>query len=197
MKSFKLFSLLLVTGLLFVLTQSCEEAENLLNDPCDDITCQNGGTCDSGTCDCPDGFSGTNCEIEDLCITNPIVCENGGTANADCTACDCAAGFSGDNCETHCSENLIGTYKVTEGGTSFCNVDKYIIAEGATSNSVIIDFLTEDGTIFLAESNSLNEDCTTITYTGPNNAWTGTISFDGNKLTDEQTSGCTFVAEKQ
>ena len=31
-------------------------------DACEDVTCQNGGTCDDGTCICADGYSGTNCE---------------------------------------------------------------------------------------------------------------------------------------
>ncbi|MEM7657090.1 MAG: calcium-binding EGF-like domain-containing protein [Bacteroidota bacterium] len=33
-------------------------------DPCADITCENGGTCVEGTCNCADGFEGTTCETE-------------------------------------------------------------------------------------------------------------------------------------
>lgn len=49
------------------------------SDPCDDISCENGGNCDDGTCICEDGYSGENCEIENrqafLGIwTGPIVC---------------------------------------------------------------------------------------------------------------------------
>ncbi|MBK7855786.1 MAG: calcium-binding EGF-like domain-containing protein [Bacteroidetes bacterium] len=32
------------------------------DDPCEDVTCQNGGTCDEGTCICAAGYEGTNCE---------------------------------------------------------------------------------------------------------------------------------------
>jgi len=30
--------------------------------PCDNTTCENGGVCVSGDCDCPEGFSGSTCE---------------------------------------------------------------------------------------------------------------------------------------
>ncbi len=33
-------------------------------DSCEDISCLNDGVCVEGTCICPDGFSGPNCEIE-------------------------------------------------------------------------------------------------------------------------------------
>ena len=32
--------------------------------PCESIVCQNGGTCEEGTCICPDWYEGTSCEIE-------------------------------------------------------------------------------------------------------------------------------------
>jgi len=32
-------------------------------DACSGVTCQNGGTCASGTCTCPTGYQGTNCQI--------------------------------------------------------------------------------------------------------------------------------------
>jgi hypothetical protein len=35
-------------------------------DPCKGISCQNGATCRDGICDCPNGFSGIYCEVNDL-----------------------------------------------------------------------------------------------------------------------------------
>jgi len=32
------------------------------NDPCKGVTCQNGGTCQSGSCNCPAGYSGSSCQ---------------------------------------------------------------------------------------------------------------------------------------
>lgn len=32
-------------------------------DGCEDIVCQNGGVCVEGDCQCPDGYSGPNCEV--------------------------------------------------------------------------------------------------------------------------------------
>ena len=50
-------------------------------DPCENVECFNGGTCNEGSCDCIDGYTGTNCEIEPDCndskpCTSPKQCEN-------------------------------------------------------------------------------------------------------------------------
>lgn len=34
-------------------------------DPCEDVNCSNGGTCNEGTCACPEGFSGPECRTAD------------------------------------------------------------------------------------------------------------------------------------
>ncbi len=84
--------LLLVCSVLF-LSQSCKD------DTCPETNCNTGvintETC---VCDCPTGFSGTNCETEDLCVTQSVDCKNGGTC-IDGT-CDCPDGYIGTNCET-------------------------------------------------------------------------------------------------
>jgi len=33
-------------------------------DPCENVSCLNGGTCANGTCNCPEGFTGSDCSQE-------------------------------------------------------------------------------------------------------------------------------------
>ncbi|MCB0567933.1 MAG: hypothetical protein H6573_32215 [Lewinellaceae bacterium] len=56
MKNVILFALLI--GILTGMSSCIEE------DPCMDVYCENGGTCDEGRCDCPEGFTGAYCETE-------------------------------------------------------------------------------------------------------------------------------------
>ncbi|HKK87687.1 MAG TPA: hypothetical protein VJ917_02475, partial [Saprospiraceae bacterium] len=62
-KSILLLFAIIATGLTVF---SCSDDSDEV-DPCENISCLNGGTCEDGTCDCPEGFSGTNCAEEDLC----------------------------------------------------------------------------------------------------------------------------------
>jgi len=39
-------------------------------DKCKDVTCQNGGACTDGTCSCPSGFEGANCETASTVISD-------------------------------------------------------------------------------------------------------------------------------
>jgi len=89
----KLFIFLL--GLLFIGTfTTCENEDEPIENPCDQINCLNGGYCSNGLCNCPDGYAGGNCQI-DLCGT--VNCQNGGICvNGDC---ECLIGFSGTNCQ--------------------------------------------------------------------------------------------------
>lgn len=73
-------------------------------DECDDIVCQNGGTCDNGICDCPSGFFGDNCEsITDPCAN--VLCE----ADQVCDNGECV-------CDDTQSDSLIdGVFVINEG----------------------------------------------------------------------------------
>ncbi|CAJ0966313.1 unnamed protein product [Ranitomeya imitator] len=81
----------------------------LYKDPCVNISCQNGGTCESeglnATCACVSGFMGRHCELyKDPCVN--ISCHNGGTCESEGmnATCVCASGFIGEECEIDVNE---------------------------------------------------------------------------------------------
>jgi hypothetical protein len=46
------------------LTFNACEKDPALTDPCYNITCFNDGVCANGLCNCPDGYSGSDCSVE-------------------------------------------------------------------------------------------------------------------------------------
>ena len=78
-------------------------------DPCSNVACLNGGTCISGTCDCPSGYSGLNCQDFDPCYN--ITCLNGGTCLNG--SCDCPTGYTGIDCSVLLTPISMTITKVT------------------------------------------------------------------------------------
>lgn len=75
-------------------------------DECDDINCGANGTCVDGTCQCDEGFSGSNCEIN---VCDTVDCgDNGSCVNGDC---ECDTGYEGASCETEAREKYVGNYQ--------------------------------------------------------------------------------------
>ncbi len=56
----KLFLGVAVVAALALTVNSCKKTD----DPCSGITCQNGGTCNNGSCSCATGYEGSRCETE-------------------------------------------------------------------------------------------------------------------------------------
>jgi len=87
MKLLQLFFLALLLGLFI----GCG------SDLCEDVEC-GPGDCFEGICNCPDGFSGVNCEIEE--------CFGVGCVNGDCDpqteTCNCYPNYYGEGCDILC-----------------------------------------------------------------------------------------------
>lgn len=97
---FLIFSLLLLSG--------CTDDD----DPCEAIVCLNGGTCESGVCDCPQGYSGVQCEVFDAC--EEVVCFNDGTCVNG--VCDCAEGYTGPSCASQIIPQSISISRIDVTG---------------------------------------------------------------------------------
>jgi len=162
-------------------TQSCSDA-------CDDVTCLNGGTCDEGDCDCPEGFIGDDCGTNLCENTN---CRNGGVqviTATDCT-CDCAAatGYEGDDCNTEMRAKFMGTYSVSEG----CTSGNYSFSSTITGSSSDVSNILI-GNFYDSFSNpviaSVNGTDLTIALQDPDNnnievSGSGSINADGTIVT--------------
>lgn len=84
--------ILFLFAIAFALT-TCKKSSE---DKCAGKSCLNGGVCNDGTCNCPGGYSGPNCETHDPCYG--ITCLHGGTcANG---ICNCPPGYGGSDCGT-------------------------------------------------------------------------------------------------
>lgn len=137
MKDINFFFFLLSICILTFLTESCSPMDE---DMCSAMECNTGTlnqeTC---TCDCPEGFSGTNCETEDFCVTQNVICENEGTC-VDGT-CECPEGYSGTSCEIEDRAQFIGDYNVSD----FCDfgMSSYNISI-TDSSSTITEIIIEN-----------------------------------------------------
>lgn len=75
------------TTLLLIIGTVTSCTNNKPEDPCLAKICKNGGSCVMGTCDCPNGFSGDSCEINNrdrvLGVYNSVV--NSGSSYCNTT----------------------------------------------------------------------------------------------------------------
>ena len=92
--------------------------------------CQNSGVCNDNTlsavkmtCTCSDYYTGKSCEIPPICVSNPGICQNGGSCtslSSTSYTCVCANGYSGDNCEIPPPCNSIFTNPCNVANTQEC-----------------------------------------------------------------------------
>jgi hypothetical protein len=77
--------------------------------------CLNGGICDGVGCNCPDGYSGSSCEVKlDPCAGSQCGDHGHCILNAGNALCICDDGYEGTNCEKLWSEKFLGTFSVSE-----------------------------------------------------------------------------------
>lgn len=127
--------------LLSVMAAGCKKEE----DPCEGISCQNGGSCVSGTCNCVNGYTGEFCQTApNPCAT--ITCLNGG--NCVSGACICQPGFSGANCGqvVPASALIVNSINVTRfpqtdggGGWDLTSGPEVYITIETSTGSVVFD----------------------------------------------------------
>jgi hypothetical protein len=94
--------ILLLLSICFLTITGCKR------DECESTNCLNGGICVDGTCECPAGYNGTNCEIFDQCFN--VTCLNGG--NCVNGSCNCPEGFSGSDCSQQVAPQKIRVSKI-------------------------------------------------------------------------------------
>lgn len=87
---------------------TCFSISSCVADRCKDFDCRNGGECIDDGCECPSGFSGPRCEVEDKCVTENVSCLNGGECEDG--DCECSFWYEGESCETSILEQVLGTY---------------------------------------------------------------------------------------
>ncbi len=138
---------------LALLAPACKD-DDTPADACASVTCENGGTCADGTCFCPDGFSGPNCEVEDPCheanTTNEWGYDNFGGPSCWNDVC-CGTGCTGNQ---QSPINIVGAVPKTDapelllfgGETKTIIVNKGHTIEFEQEPGSFLEFgLTENG----------------------------------------------------
>lgn len=181
MKKINLLMIALVGALTLTLT-SCDE--------CKDVTCDNGGTCAEGNCECTDTFYGDACEVE---------CVNGTYADG---TCGCDAGYEGEACTVESREQFFGTY--SSDYTSVCDVTGSSTATDlttsfATSSSatdkMLIDLVGVSLTATVDETNFtiVEETKDEYTYTGSGSISGSVVSWTLNEYDADFEETCVYT----
>ncbi len=175
MMNLKFWLLLCSLCTLMFISQSCSDDDDGAD--CAVINC-NTGTLDTNSCecDCPSGFTGTNCEIEEDCTTTG--CENGATCVDG--VCMCPEGYTGPNCDQLISSTLLGSYDVEE----LCQGDPfneyYYVMTFRSSSQGANYFEIENIFNFESKGETIDDTRVTATITGDSSFEIGEQFLVGN-----------------
>lgn len=181
---------LAISGIFYV--SSCKK------DKCKDVTCQNGGVCNDGTCGCVNGYTGATCQIApDPCAST--TCENGGTCVSG--VCDCATGYEGTNCEDEVRGKFLGTYfmdgsyNCSIGGNMTLTGHPIFIMSGSSILEVSLNIggatpltATVNGTTLTVPTQTSNGK----TYSGNGNINANVLTLNVTELNPSNGESCTF-----
>lgn len=182
-------------------------------DPCEGVTCNSHGTPTEAlgtcSCNCDTGWSGSNCDVEDSCITQNVTCLNGGTC--DNGSCDCVAGYEGDSCQTLSRVKFLGTYDVSDSCSSSGSATYQITvaASGVSSEHakvLISNFwdtftnnvqATVNGNTITIPTQEPDNDGFTVTGTGTINGTAITVTVNFSVADGTTTDVCQSTWTKQ
>jgi len=118
---------------LFLLFSGC------CKDACKDVDCGPNGFCVDGTCDCSEGYSGVNCQVN--CAS--VNCNNG-TCDPDTGECICDEGYEGDFCDMTIAAKFLGTWIPVEWECSNAttSMTSFTLIQGSEPNQF---FFEDDG----------------------------------------------------
>jgi hypothetical protein len=144
----------------------------LFTDPCQSLTCLNGGSCIDGSCLCADYFEGANCETEErekyfgTYSGNTTYSDSQGNSNSYADSKEISSSLEG-----LAFLNLDGIYASidTSGSSNFSIPRQGNLNPGATDSS------------FFSGSGSFNQNTANWTVSVESNGSTVTMSFTGSK----------------
>ncbi|KAK6174211.1 hypothetical protein SNE40_017530 [Patella caerulea] len=125
---------------------------------CDDINCDNGGSCFKGNCVCPDKTTGMYCEVlENPCEPNPCYANGNCSETEEGYICECPRDFFGTNCDVIQSPNYPDNYAN--------NTVMTWVLSGIPDKYILLQF--ED--VFEIEDTSVSNSCGNVSYNSVSN----------------------------
>jgi len=161
------FSALLTIGAFTAITYtSCNK------DECKDVVCNNGGSCDNGTCVCPTGYTGSSCD-------NEVRASYYNTYKGN--------GFDNEG-DTYTNWGIryysVGTDAKTMGMELLTNTNAPVAAMNVTltSNTTFTINSTVDGDITYTGSGTVSETTTSVTINAKDASTSVTLIFTFNNM---------------